>query len=89
MALHAYGQRMRAIWEKDQASFEKCFAAFKEGAREDVQPVQEPTIEAPEIGPAKTPSLEDQMKERTKGIEPPEIGPARDTPKRDEPDMDR
>lgn len=55
IALHQFGQRMREAWDAKQAEFEKNFAAFSEGVREEWEkersPIQEPKIEAPKIEP--------------------------------------
>ncbi|MES2695069.1 MAG: hypothetical protein V4773_16470 [Verrucomicrobiota bacterium] len=60
IALHQYGQRMRAAWDAKQTAFEKNIAAFRDGVREEwdrermkvSEPRTEPpVIEAPKIGP--------------------------------------
>ncbi len=73
IALHQFGQRMRAAWDVKQADFEKNFAAFREGVEEDWQrqqlkvkepKVEEPKIEAPKIEPPGKDSQELQEPER-------------------------
>lgn len=51
--LHQFGQRMRAAWTARQAEFEKNFAAFKEGVRDDWQRQHDNRPEPPSISPSK------------------------------------
>lgn len=53
-SMHAFGQRARAAWDAQQATFEKNIAAFREGVREDFEHERDakgkwpPTITPPE-----------------------------------------